>query len=109
MQTITDAEQLNQLKANGAVFILFGGESCAVCKSLKPKLDSVISQRLPRMQSVYIDCGLSPDICAQYGVFSLPVVKSYIEGMLLAEDSGSFSIEPLMQKIERSYSIWLGT
>ena len=106
MHTITDTGQLNQLKNNGAVFILFGGQSCAVCSSLKPKLDSIIMQRLPKMSTVYIDCELSPDICAQHSVFSLPVVKAYIEGMLIAEESGSFSIEPLIQKIERSYSIW---
>ena len=75
MQTITDIEQLNQLKTNGALFILFGGESCAVCKSLKLKLEPIILQRLPKMNSIYIDCELSPDICAQHSVFSLPVVN----------------------------------
>ena len=87
MQTITDIEQLNQLKTKGALFILFGGESCAVCKSLKPKLETIILNRLPKMHSVYIDCELSPDICAQHSIFSLPVVMAYIEGMLIAEEA----------------------
>jgi thioredoxin-like negative regulator of GroEL len=106
MRTVTDIEQLHQLKANGAIFIFFGGESCAVCKSLRPKIESVILHRLPKMRSVYIDCELSPDICAQHSVFTLPAVKAYIEGMLVAEDSRSLSVELLVQKIERSYTIW---
>ena len=109
MQTIIDIEQLNQLKTNGAIFILFGSDSCAVCKSLRPKLESVILQRLPEMSSAYIDCELSPDICAEHSVFTLPAVKVYIEGMLIAEESRSFGIEPLIKKIERSYSMWKET
>jgi len=109
MQTITDIEQLNHLKKNGTLFILFGGESCGVCKSLKPKLESIIEQRLPKMNSAYIDCELSPDICAEHSVFSLPVVKAYIEGMLIAEESRSFAIEPLIKQIERSYAMWSET
>lgn len=109
MQTMTDSEKLNRLKTNGALFILFGGESCAVCKSLKPKLESIILSRLPKMDTAYIDCELSPDICAQHSVFSLPVVKVYIEGMLIAEAARSFSIELLIEKIERSYAMWSET
>ena len=106
MKTVTDTQELNQLIENDAVFILFGGKSCAVCNSLKPKLETIILQRLPKMQLAYVDCELSPDICAQHSVFTLPVVKTYIEGMLIAEDSRAFGIEPLIQKIERSYSMW---
>lgn len=61
------------------------------------------------MNAVYVDCELSPDICAQHSVFSLPAVKAYIEGILIAEDSKSFGIETLVQKIERSYKIWTET
>ena len=106
MHTIADLEQLNHLKNDGALFILFGGEFCAVCNNLKPKLDAIVMQRLPEMTTVYIDCEKSPDICAQHSVFSLPAVKAYIQGKLIAEASKSFGIEPLINKIERSYQIW---
>jgi len=106
MQTITDINLLNQMKSNGALFILFGGEHCAVCQSLHPQLDSILKQQLPDMRSVYIDCEQSPDICAQHSVFTLPVVKAYIDGMKVAEEARAFSLKQLAQTIERPYEMW---
>lgn len=106
MQTLTDTNTLKQMEFNGALLILFGAENCAVCKSLRPKLDSILEQEFPEMHAVYIDCKLSPDICAQHSVFSLPVVKAYIDGMKIAEESGAFSIRQLIQTIHRPYAMW---
>ncbi len=106
MQAITDINQLDQMKSTGALFILFGGKHCAVCQSLRPQLESILEQQLPGMRFVYIDCNNSPDICAQHSVFSLPVVKAYIDGMIIAENSGAFSIKQLVKKIERPYTMW---
>lgn len=106
MQNITDINLLNQMKSNGALFILFGGEHCAVCQTLQPQLESILEQQLPDMRPVYVDCNKSPDICAQHSVFSLPVVKAYIDGMIIAEESGAFGIKQLVQKIERPYRMW---
>ena len=87
--------------------ILFGGESCAVCNVLSPKLDAEIRRRFPDLKYVYINCNNAPEICAQHTVFSLPVVKVFIEGMQVAEENGAFAIEQLMRKIERPYSLWI--
>lgn len=106
MKNITDLNQLNQMKSNGAVFILFGGAHCAVCHSLRPQLSSILNQQFPEMHAVYVDCETSPEICAQHSVFSLPVVKAYIEGMKIAEEVGAFSITQLMQTINRPYTMW---
>jgi len=107
MQNITDIETLENLKQEGALFILFGGEHCNVCNSLCPQLTAMLEQHFPEIQSVYIDCEASPDICAQHRVFSLPVVKVYIEGMLVTEDARAFSLGNLKQRIERAYAMWL--
>lgn len=106
MQTITSIEQLARMQSSGALLILFGGEHCAVCKSLRPQLEFIIEQQLPDMQAVYIDCEQAAEICAQHGVFSLPVVKAYIDGMKVAEESGAFGIKQLVQTIERPYAMW---
>ncbi len=106
MQNITDLETLERLKAEGAVFILFGGKHCTVCHSLRPQLASMLDQHFPDMRSVYVDCETSPEICAQHSVFSLPVVNVYIEGMLVTEDARAFSLSKLMQSIERPYAMW---
>ena len=106
MNPITDIELLEQMKSDEAVFILFGGEHCGVCQSLKPELTSMLEQRFPDMQAVYVDCEKSPEICAQHSVFTLPVVKAYIDGMKVAEFGRSFSIKQLAQAIERPYAMW---
>jgi len=106
MQSITDINELKQMKANGAVFILFGGAHCAVCQNLLPQLSAMLKQQFPEMQGVYIDCEKSPDICAQHSVFTLPVVKAYIDGMKVAEEARAFSLKQLAQTIERPYEMW---
>jgi thioredoxin-like negative regulator of GroEL len=106
MQTITELDILEQMKAEGALFILFGGEHCKVCHALRPQLISLLDEHFPHMRAVYVDCEASPEICAQHRVFSLPVVKAYIDGMLIAEDARSFSLGELMRRIERPYAVW---
>jgi thioredoxin 1 len=106
MFTVTELDILEQMKAEGALFILFGGAHCNVCHTLRPQLISLLDKHFPDMRTVYIDCELSPEICAQHSVFSLPVVKVYIDGMLIAEDARAFSPGDLMLRIERPYAIW---
>ena len=106
MQTITEIEQLNSLKSQGALFILFGGEHCSVCQSLRPQLTSIIEQQFTDMQAVYVDCEKSPEICAQHSVFSLPVVMAYIDGIKIVEMARVFSIGELVKSIERPYELW---
>ena len=109
MLVISDFEKLEKLKTGGAVLILFGGERCAVCQSVRSKMEPMLKQRFPRLDLVYVDCEKSTDICARCGVFSLPVVKVYIEGMLVAEDARVFGINDLVARIERPYALWLDT
>jgi len=106
MQHVTDIEQLKHMKLNGALFILFGGAHCNVCQSLHPQLTRMLEQHFPHMHGVYIDCEQSPEICAQHSVFSLPVVKAYIDGMKIAEQARVFSIKQLIQTLERPYKMW---
>lgn len=106
MQHISDIDQLNSLKSQGALFILFGGEHCSVCQSLRPQLASMIEQQFSEMQAVYVDCEKSPEICAQHSVFSLPVVMAYIDGMKVLEMARVFSIGELIKSIERPYAMW---
>jgi len=106
MHEITDIEKLVKMKQSGAVFILFGGKHCNVCHALRPQLANMLESHYPDITSAYIDCEVSPEICAQHSVFTLPVVQFYIEGMKVTEFARSFSIEQLRQAMQRSYSMW---
>ena len=109
MKNISDINLLKHLASEGALFILFGGDNCSVCKSIRPQLQVMLEHNFPQMHCVYVDCGASPEICAQYGVFSLPVVKAYIDGMVIAKEVGAFSIKQLIKTLERPYTMWLSS
>jgi thioredoxin-like negative regulator of GroEL len=106
MERVTDIATLQRLKQHGALVILFGGESCNVCRSLRPRLRLMLEQDFPDIRGVYVDCGVSPEICAQFGVFTLPVVKAFIEGMMIADEVGVFSIGELKKTLDRPYTMW---
>ena len=106
MQTISSSAQLEQLKSNPASLLLFGGPHCGVCVAIKPKIENLMAQDFPDIKLAYIDCEQTPDICAQHRVFSLPVIKLYIEGQLCLEMARSFSLKELASQIERICSLW---
>lgn len=106
MQAHLTREQIEHLKSTQAVLLLFGGPHCGVCQAIKPKLEFLLAQHYPEMARVYVDCAGSPDICAQHGVFSLPVVQLYIEGRLCLERGRSFSLLELGAEMERIYGLW---
>ena len=106
MLYIDDIEQLNQMKSSGALFILFGGEHCTVCQSLRPQLSAALGLAFAEMTVVYVDCEKSAEICAQHRVFSLPVVQAYIDGQKIAEEARVFSIKQLIETIQRPYAMW---
>jgi thioredoxin 1 len=106
MQTHLTAAQLDGLKARQAVLLLFGAPHCGVCQAIKPKLEQLMTNNYPEMALVYVDCAHSPDIAAQHGVFSLPVVQLYIEGRLSLERGRSFSLLELDTQMERIDRLW---
>lgn len=106
MQTISTSAQFEQLKSKPVSLLLFGGPHCGVCVAIKPKIESLMAQDFPEIALAYIDCEQTPDICAQHSVFSLPVIKLYIEGQLCLEMARSFSLKELASQIERIYSLW---
>lgn len=106
MKTGVSCQQIEHLKSTQAVLILFGGLQCGVCQVIKPKLERLMEQRYPEIAMVYVDCADSPDICAQHGVYSLPVVQLYIEGHLYLERGRSFSLFELGDEIDRIYRLW---
>jgi thioredoxin 1 len=47
-----------------------------------------------------------PGICAQHGVFTLPVVKLLVEGQVCLEMARSFSLQELTSQVDRIYRLW---
>lgn len=104
MQTVTTLDEFNQMKQTSeALLVLFGGTTCGVCDAIKPKLIEAISKTYPKMQQIYVNCHEITEICSQNSVFSLPVVQVYFTGQKFIEEVRSFSLQALLEDIERPY------
>jgi len=107
MHDITNIETFEKAKSSGASLILFGGEQCTVCQSIRPQVSNTLKQHFAQLRLYYVDCEKSPEICAQHGIFSLPVIQVYIEGMMVTEAGRVFGLNELIERIKRPYMMWL--
>jgi thioredoxin-like negative regulator of GroEL len=105
MKQLKNQAQLEVLKrGNEALLILFGGEYCGVCQTIKPQIEAKFSDKFPSLAMVYIDCEEAQEVCAQHGVFSLPVVQVFFMGQKFIEEVRGFSLLALEQEIEKTYA-----
>lgn len=106
MNSVQDLIQLeDKIQQAPGLVVLFGGQSCNVCQVIKPQLESLIAQHFPKLEMLYIDCQDATQICAQNAIFSLPVVKVYFDGQCFVEKARSFSLNALMNEIQRPYDM----
>ncbi len=103
MNTLKSQQQLALLKRNSEVLlVLFGGEHCGVCQTIKPQIEEKFSAHFPDLEMLYIDCEQWQTVCAQCGVFSLPVVQVFFMGQKFIEEVRSFSLLDLQHQIEKT-------
>lgn len=106
MQVVTKIDELNELiSAQPGLVVLFGGEHCNVCNVIKPKLEEMLGEAYPNLVQVYVDCQKSMDVCSQNSIFSLPVVRVYLDGQMFLERARSFSLQEVIQEIARPYGM----
>lgn len=105
MQSISNLAELAERKQR-ATLILYGGAHCGVCRALKPKLEVMLATEFPALHGCYIDCqGEGALVCAQEGVFSLPVVQVWFGGQKFGEFGRVFSLAQLRESIARPYAL----
>jgi len=106
MEQINCIDVLEKLKqTEDGLLIQFGGENCNVCHSIKPKLIELMAQHYPEVKCVYVDCHQDTEICSQHSIFSLPTIQVYFTGQKFVEEVRSFSLQKLIQDLERPYTM----
>ncbi len=106
MHNIETLEALEQFKqTEEAVMILFGGKHCGVCNTIQPKLLAMVKEYYPKMKMLYVDCQLATEVCSQNGVLSLPTLQVFFSGQRFIEEVRTFSLQKVIQDIERPYSM----
>ena len=104
MQAITTTEALQALRGHPtqpALLVLWGGAHCGVCQAIRPRLEALMAEHFAATALAYVDCAEAPALCAQEGVFSLPVLRLYVHGQLALEYARSFSLQQVLGDVER--------
>ena len=104
METILDEAHLQARMAGPALLVLFGGAHCGVCQAIRPRIEALVATRFPQISQAYVDCEQTPAVCAQQGVFSLPVLRLYVQRRLALEYGRSFSLQQVLGDVERVLS-----
>lgn len=101
MQAITTAEDLQLLRSHPALLVLHGGAHCGVCQAIRPRIEALMAEHFAAITLAHVDCAAAPALCAQEGVFSLPVLRFYMHGQLALEYARSFGLQQVLGDIER--------
>ena len=94
-------EQLAEVLAEFSVVLVhFGTEDCEPCRAIREKI-LLWRREHPGVGYIYVDAAEFPALCAQRGVFTVPVVEIWAEGRRFQRESGCFSLEELLGQAER--------
>ena len=88
-----------------AMLVYFSNDRCGVCKSLKPKIEHLVGQHFPKMKLANIKAEYMPELCGQYRVFAIPSVLVFFYNKETIRKIRNFSINELIEEIERPYSL----
>ena len=101
MEAITSEPQLHARVAAAPLLVLYGGAHCGVCQAIRPRLEALMAEHFADIALAYVDCAQASAVCAQQGVFSLPVLRFYVQGQLALEWARSFSLHEVAAQMER--------
>lgn len=104
--TIEEYESL--IRETPAVLVYFSSPSCNVCHSLKPKVFEAAAARYGKMVCEEVDISVSPEIGARLNVLAAPTVMIFLDGKEFVRKSRAFSVDGLLDEIERPYTLFLG-
>ena len=85
--------------------LLFGSKKCSVCSSIRQKIEELVVPKFPNLKYQYIDTEKESEKAAIDGVFTIPVVIVKFEGKEYVRLVRNFSINELIEKIERPYRL----
>ena len=91
---------------NENLLVYFFSNECAPCKSLRPKVEDLITKRFPLMDLVYVDAQQFPEMIAEYQAYSYPVLLFFFEGKEYLRYSKYVSLSELNDSIGRIYDLY---
>lgn len=98
-------ELINDIEREEALLVYFSHEHCNVCKVLKPKIENIITNRYPRIQMLYADTVLHPEIAAQHAVFAVPTILVWFQGRETFRFSRNIGLTEFENAMSRPYKM----
>ncbi len=95
-------EQL--LQAQPVVLLQFTSPHCAPCTAIQQRI-LAWSQQKSGFQAYAVPIEDFPVLCGRLGVFTVPTLLVYVEGRLALRESGYFSLDDLLRRVERYLSL----
>lgn len=103
--TPTSEAALQQCLADApALLVLFGGAHCGVCTALRPRIEALVQQEFAgRLALAAVDCSApaARALCAQQGVFTVPVLRLYVNGRPALDWARHFSLQAVGAALAR--------
>lgn len=94
------------IENNAAVLLYFSGESCSVCKVLKPKIKESFEKHFQQVTLVEIPTDEALETTAKFGVFSLPTMILYIEKKEFLKRGRNVSVPLFVEEVKRVYELY---
>ena len=73
---------------------------------LKPKVETLFSEKFPKIKHHYISVEVYRDTAAQLNVLSIPTLLVYFEGKEFLRESRLISVSDVEGKISRTYELY---
>jgi len=100
-KAVTDATfEADVLKASGLVLVDFWAEWCGPCKMIGPVLEELATEMAGQVTIAKVNVDESPMIASKVGIRSIPTLKLYKDGQIVADRVGGLPKAQLKQWIE---------
>lgn len=102
MKDLRYNESIEELIKTSKLCILqFGDESCEPCFALRERIDKWLESH-PEAEGRYVALRENLEASAQFGILSVPTVAAYVCGKEVARESGYFSLDQILKRIDRN-------
>ena len=101
MEDLRKGESIDDLINTSKICILqFGDESCGPCFALRERIEKWLETH-PDATGRYIPIRDNMALSAQMGFLAVPTVAAYVCGKEVVRESGYFSLDQILERIER--------